>query len=175
MSQLTEFSVMAGVLAAVLANIAIWSPRRLWIKLAALAAAAFFLPVAYGGMSDLLGRPKPIALKWPSGANPVAEATVLAARMREGEAIFLWLGFEGLDEPRSYVLPWSEEMARQLHSARRQAEDSGAELRMRRPFETSWDPEEPKFYALPQRAPPPKADLSGDPMWFEKPEANPDG
>ena len=59
MEPLLILGVASGILAAVLVNIAIWAPRQLWIKLAALAAAASFLPIAYAGFAELLGRPKP--------------------------------------------------------------------------------------------------------------------
>jgi hypothetical protein len=38
----------------------------------------------------------------------------------------------------------------------RKAEEQGGDVRMRTPFEPSLDDREPKFYALPQPAPPPK-------------------
>ncbi len=41
----------------------------------------------------------------------LAEATVIAASVREEEAIFLWLQIDGVDEPRAYTLPWSRRAA----------------------------------------------------------------
>ncbi len=173
MEPLLILGVASGILAAVLVNIAIWAPRRLWIKLAALATAACFLPVAYAGFAELLGRPKPADLQWSEGNHD--EATVLAARMHEGEAIYLWLGFEGLDEPRSYVLPWNEAMARELHGARGEAEESGTELRVRLPLDADFTRNEPLFYAEPQPAPAPKALPTENPLWFQKPSAPSEG
>jgi hypothetical protein len=121
MDLLLSLGVTSGVLAAVLVNIAIWAPRRLWVKLAALATAAALLPVAYLGFAELLGRPKPAELQWSETGHD--RATVLAARMREGEAIYLWLGFDDLAEPRSYVLPWDDAAARELHGAQGEAEE----------------------------------------------------
>ena len=163
----------SGVLAAVLVNIAIWAPRRLWIKLAALATAACFLPIAYVGFAELLGRPKPADLQWSNDDHDAA--TVLAARMREGEAIYLWLGFQDLSEPRSYVLPWSEAMARQLHGAQGEAEQGGMEVRVRLPLDPDLVEDEPLFYAQPQPAPPPKALPSENPLWFQKPKVPSEG
>jgi hypothetical protein len=87
------------------AAIAIHAPRALSLKLAALALAALLLPTAYGSMVDLLGRPKPVAMAWAE--ERVGEATVLAASLREGEAIYLWLQLDGAPAPRAYVRPWS--------------------------------------------------------------------
>jgi hypothetical protein len=173
MEPLLILGVASGILAGVLVNIAIWAPRGLWIKLAALATAACFLPVAYAGFAELLGRPKPAELQWSERDHD--EATVLAARMREGEAIYLWLGFEGLDEPRSYVLPWNEAMARELHGAQGEAEESGTELRVRLPLDADLVESEPLFYAEPQPAPAPKALPPEHPIWFQRPSAPSEG
>ncbi len=173
MDLLLILGVTSGLLAAVLVNIAIWAPRRLWVKLAALATAAALLPVAYVGFAELLGRPKPAELDWSESGHD--RATVLAARMREGEAIYLWLGFDGLAEPRSYVLPWSEAAARELHGAQGEARESGAQLRVRLPLDADLLESEPLFYAEPQPAPPPKALPPEQPLWFQGPSLPSEG
>ena len=165
--------VASGLLAAVLVNIAIWAPRRLWLKLAALTTAACLALVAYGGFSELLSRPKPVSLQWNGGEE--GTATVLAAEMREGEAIYLWIGFEGLSEPRSFVMPWDEAAARQLHGAQGEAEESGMRLRVRLPMDAQLVEEIPLFYAEPQAPPLPKAQASENPPWFQKPSLPPEG
>ncbi len=173
MEPLLILGVTSGILAAMLVNIAIWAPRRLWIKLTALATAACFLPLAYIGFAELLGRPKPVELQWSRSDED--EATVLAARMREGEAIYLWLGFRDLGEPRSYVLPWNEAMARELYGAQGEAEETGGEVRVRLPLDADLIREKPLFYAAPQPAPPPKASSSEEPLWFQKPSTATEG
>jgi hypothetical protein len=143
-----------ALVAAALASLSIWSPRRLPAKLAALGATALLLPLTYASLAGLLSRPKPATLEWAQAQ--AAEAAVLGASIREGEGIYLWLQFPGIPEPRAYVLPWDRKLAQQLQEARRQAERNGSGLAMRMPFERSWDDREPKFYALPQPALPPK-------------------
>ena len=64
MTDLFVLAGAAGLLAAVLANIGFWAPRKLWIKLSALLTVAFFLPTAYAALTELLGRPKPVDLEW---------------------------------------------------------------------------------------------------------------
>jgi hypothetical protein len=59
-------------------------------------------------------------------------------------------------EPRAYQLPWDRRTAEQLQAAARAAAEQQAALRMRLPFEPSLDDREPRFYALPQPALPPK-------------------
>ena len=154
MTGLTELFAVVAVLAGLLASITVWSPRRLAVKLAALGAAMLFLPAAYAGLLDLLSKPKPVGLEW--WLRRAEAATVLGSSIREGEGIYLYLQIEGVPEPRSYVLPWDLALAQQLQAAAREAEEGEGPLRMRLPFESGYDDREPKFYALPQPAPPPK-------------------
>ena len=148
--------VAAVALAGLMCSVTIWAPRRLAVKVAALGLAAAVLPLGYASMAGLLSKPKPVRLEWLRTA--ATEASVLSASIREGRGIYLLLALPDAEEPRYYVLPWNEEMARQLQEARREAEDSGAQLAMREPFEgeRSIAEGQPKFYAKPQPAPPPK-------------------
>jgi hypothetical protein len=166
MDSLTVFFVVAGALVAVLANISVWAPRKVWVKATALLTTALFLPAAYISLADLLSRPKPIEIQW--GNLDLAEATVIGSSMKEGEAIYLWLGLEGLEEPRAYALPWDQEMAQQLYDAKRAAEAEGNGVRMSMPFERSWDKRERRFYAAPQPPTPDKHKQKDQPFIFEK-------
>jgi hypothetical protein len=85
------FFAAAGALAALLGLIAIWAPRRVWIKITALTTTALFLLVGYVSLVDLLSRPKPVDMEW-AHAN-AADAAVLGVHMEEDKAIYLWLGF----------------------------------------------------------------------------------
>ncbi len=165
MSNLTAYFVAAAALVAVLANISVWAPRKVWVKVSALVTTALFLPAAYISLADLLSRPKPIEFEW--GDLDVAEAAVIGASMKENEAIFLWLGIEGLEEPRAYVLPWDQEMAQQLYDAQRSAEAEGNGVRMSMPFERSWDKRERRFYAAPQPPVPDKHRQKDKPHIFQ--------
>jgi hypothetical protein len=160
MTELTYLFGIVALLAGVLSSITVWAPRRPAIKVLALGGATLFLPVAYAGFSQLLALPKPVAMEWWQ-AN-AAEATVLAASMREDEAIYLWLQLKNVPEPRAYSLPWQRELAEQLQAAQREAQESQSQVQMRLPFENSLDELEPKFYAMPQPQLPPK-DLDRQP------------
>lgn len=159
---------VVALLVAILATISIWSPRMVRIKLAALIVSAAMMPAAYAGFSELLSKPKPVELEWM--ARQVAEADVVAADMQEGEAIYLWLKYPGSKTPRAYVLPWSEQAARQLHGAQQKAEQEGSGVRMGKPFERSEDEDEPMFYAAPQQSMPYKHADGGDPVVVARPE-----
>lgn len=148
MSEIPGLFVVAVVLLGVLATHSIWAPRRMRVKLSALLTTMLFLPLAYAAMVLLLSKPKPVHLEWWQ-AN-ADEATVLGSSMREGHGIYLWLQMVDLVEPRSYVLPWSRELAQELQDALREAEENDTAVQMRLPFEPSLDNREPKFYAMPQ-------------------------
>jgi hypothetical protein len=154
MSDLPVLFAAAAFLAALLASVAVWAPRRLASKLLAVAASFLFLPTAWAAMADLMSRPKPVALEW--WLKHAADATVLGNLLEEERRIYLWLQLDGTAEPRAYALPWDRRLAEQLQKAEREAQEKQTALRMRLPFEPSLDDREPRFYALPQPALPPK-------------------
>ncbi len=147
------FGISAG-LAALLASVTIWSPRKVRIKVLAIVMFTLFVPASYMSLTNLLSRPKPADMEWEQ--RQLSEATVLGAHLREGHSIYVWLQVAGVEEPRSYVLPWSQELAEQLYGARREAESQGTAVKMRRPFIAEEDESEPVFYAPPQPMPPEK-------------------
>ena len=154
MTELSYLFMTTAALAGVLAMISVWSRHRSWIRAGALAVAALFMPLAYVSYAALLSKPKPVALEWWLGE--AGEATVLSSSIQEDVGIFLWLQLAEVSEPRAYVVPWSRDLAEQLQEAAREAEEQNGQLQMRLPFEPSLDELEPKFYAMPQPALPPK-------------------
>jgi len=158
------------VILALLCSICVWSPRRFPIKLAALTTSLLFIPVGYASLTELMSKPKPVELEW--WLARAQEATVLASTMQEGKGIYLWLQLPDVAEPRAYMLPWSRQVAEQLQKALQEAEAGKGGVGMRLPFEPSLDDREPKFYALPQPALPPK-DLNEPPAQrFAQPGTN---
>lgn len=154
MTELTYLFALVAVLAGLVASISIWAPRRLWIKLCAVASATLFMPAVYIALMQLLSMPKPVGFEWWHGQAD--EATVLASNLQEGKGIYLWLQLPDVPEPRAYVLPWSRDLAEQLQAAGREAVENRSGVQMRLPFEPSLEDREPKFYAMPQPALPPK-------------------
>jgi len=153
LSTIQWFSITTA-LVGILALIAILSPAKRRYKLCALLATALFLPLGYLLANDLLSRPKPLQLEVL--AQQLDKAVVSASVMKEGEAIYLWLQLEAVDEPRAYHLPWSEELAVQLHEAQRDAEEAGTEVEMEMPEGDTDDAERPMFQAQAPLPPPPK-------------------
>ena len=164
MTQVFHLFALSLGLAAALAAITIWSPRALWIKVGALGVTTLFVPLTYLSMTELLSRPKPVALEWTRG---LGEARVLGADLREGEAIFLWLRVPGTDDPRSYQLPWDQKLAEQLHKAQREAAQLGTDVRAKNLRRGPEGDEKPVFYARPQDALPPKHPPAFQPHVFE--------
>jgi hypothetical protein len=162
------FFVPAAVLATILANIGIWSPRGAWLKISAIAVAALFLPLTYGSISELLSRPKPVSLEWTRRTMP--EAKLISASLQEGKAIYLWLQTPESPQPRAYELPWNKELAKQLQAAQRQARKTRSGVRVRRPFDAVRDPRTPMFYAPPRKALPPKRRTREVPLNYTRPD-----
>jgi hypothetical protein len=144
------------------------APRKLWVKASAIGAAAMFMLVAYAGLADLLGRPKPVSLE--IAQRQAQEAIVLGTQVRGGRGIYLWLQLPEVKEPRAYALPWERMLAQQLLSAGREAERNGSDLRARLPFTRSRDRNEAMFYAPPQQAPPPKTPPGQAPLVYAHPQ-----
>lgn len=149
-----QWYIVAALLAGSLALIAILAPRRRLLKYTALLCTALFLPVTYLTVNDLLSRPKPLQIE--IARNHLQNAIVTASLMRENEAIYLWLQMPGVREPRSYQLPWNEQMAIDLHKAEREAEAEGTEVQMRMPEDDGIESEKPQFQATKRIPPPPK-------------------
>jgi hypothetical protein len=170
MTELTYLFAGVALLAGLISSISVWAPRQLWIKCAAVGAAALFMPTVYLSFAHLLSLPKPVALEW--WRDQAGEATVLGATMREEEAIFLWLALPGVAEPRAYQLPWSRDLAEQLQAAQREAESNRSQVQMRLPFEPSLDDREPKFYAMPQPRLPPKDLDPSAPQFYDREAGN---
>jgi hypothetical protein len=163
-----QYFALVALLAAGLASIAIWSPRRLLIRVGAVALATLFLPTAWAAMSDMMSRPKPIDFEWWHQAE--GEATVLSSQLREGDGVYLWLQISGAVEPRSYRLPWDRKLAEDLEKARAEAEKNGTPMKMRMPFERTYDKRDRKFYAMPQPALPDKPNRKGEePAFYQRP------
>ena len=168
MDNLIYLFAIVVLLAAGLATVSIWSPRRLGLKVMALALAGLLSASAYASYAELLSQPKPVSLEWAQ--RNAEEATVIAATYEENKAIFVWLAISGVDGPRSYVLPWSQAAAEQLQKAMREAEANGTGVQMSAPFESNRQEQGEVFYAAPQPARPDKTADSETPMEYEQPD-----
>ena len=137
------------VLSAALAMLAVWSRRSLAIRVIAVIALTAVLVLEYFALTDLLSRPKPAALEL--AGEQIDKATVLAASIEEGSAIYLWLRLPNIQQPRYYVMPWEQKSAVELQRAIRESRKTGQHVMIDLPFEPSIEIREaPRFYSLPQ-------------------------
>jgi len=128
------FYIFAGAIgvAAALASIAIWAPRKTPIRVAAVVIAALFIPIVYIQLIELLAKPKPMSYEWFE--RRAAKATVLGVSLHEGSAIYMWLRLDGAMEPRYYVLPWRQTLAERLQGAVEEAIGEHATVVITKPF-----------------------------------------
>lgn len=161
--------IASGIVFALLLGLFVFwvLPRgSFWRRSASVGLFIALIAVVYAGAIEMMSRPKEARLEWRSINN----ATLLGASLKEGEAIYVWLEVQGADEPRAYALPWSMEQAEQLQQAMSEAEANGTGVVVSDLFERSLDTGEPKFYAQPQPALPPKQTSGNAPMVFTQPE-----
>ena len=125
------FGAVLGI-AALLASIAIWSPRRTPVRTLAVILTALFVPIGYLGITELLSQPKPMQHEWFK--RHVDEATLLGVSLDEGRSIYLWLRLDDSLEPRYYVLPWQQQLAEKLQNLVDEAIRDGAAITISNPF-----------------------------------------
>lgn len=154
METLTLLSFGLVVIVVLLSVLITWAPRKFWVKVVGFMTILAFLVFGFTSMAELLGLPKPIKLEWFKKSTP--EAKVLWAKIVEGKEILLLLEVPKKPKPEYYTMPYDFEFAKQLQKALEEGKKHGTVPRVRLPFEWSWENREPKFYALPQPALPPK-------------------
>jgi hypothetical protein len=137
--------LLSALTATVLATFAIWSRKEAHIRgIGVFCAFVLFFGIVVGFV-EATGVPKQLRLE----ARNVEEAAVIAHEVTQTK-IYVWLRVPGMRNPMSYVMPWSERLAKELYDAKRQAENKGTGLMMAKPFEFSLETRDRLFYAAPQ-------------------------
>ena len=136
---LLPFFFFAAVLAAVLlATVAIWAPRRTVPRAAAVVLAVILIPASYVALTEILGRPKPVAHEWWSGQ--ATTAVLLGTTVDEGRAIYLWVQLDGERRPRYYELPWRRRLAESIQEATDEAIETRGRIEIKDFFsKRAWD------------------------------------
>ena len=145
MSNVFLYLIVIVLCTGMMTTVAVWHTRRVFARVSAL---ILFVIIVSCGMilcTVSLGVPKPAQIE----VVKAEKATIIAARLREGVAMYVLMMLPGNDEPRYYRLPWDQEMAQQLQKALEQAGEDGT-VEMTNPFEPTWDRLQPKFYPKPQ-------------------------
>lgn len=126
--------------------LAIWSRRDTWGRLATVLLFILGLPAIAAVAVESLGWHKPLALVWDL---PRGELRVLAAKLAQDEAIYLYIDDPVRSEPRPIILPWSNDMANHIQRLQDEAgPDANGQFMMR--YEPSLDTHAPQFHPLPQ-------------------------
>lgn len=130
--------------------LAIWS--RADTKGRAMAMVLFLLgvPAVAAATVETLGHHRPL---WTAYDLTAKDYHVLAAVMRQDEAIWLYLVDPGRAEPRPIVIPWSNELADNIQKAMDGAPEGQFILRYDQSLATEFS-----AHALPQRPEPPAKD-----------------
>jgi len=131
--------VIATFVIAALASLAIWAPRRPWVRVSALVVAAAAIPVCYVQFVEFLSKPKPQSFEWFQ--RNVEEAEILGVSLKEGKAIYMWLLLDGTTEPRYYEFPWNLKLAERLEEDIDTAATRQHRLMLKNPFQRRPDGE----------------------------------
>lgn len=146
MSPIIWLAVAVIALFAAAAWLAAWSRRDTWGRPAAVLLFFFGLPAIAAAGIEALGHHKPLRFAWDLGSG---EHRVLAVKMVQDEAIYLYLDDSGRLEPRPLVLPWSNEAANRIQKLQDEAgPEAKGQFLLR--YEPSLDVHRPQFHPLPQ-------------------------
>ena len=136
------------LLGCLLAIIAIWSRKKLQIRVAAVGVLIVLVLLNYTALIKLLGLPQPV--NYADDNSFQGDSVVLAASIDEGVAIYLWLRHRNHFEPRYYRMEWDEDAAIALKKAMDQSLRENKSVMMKPNYESSLEQKkEPLFYALP--------------------------
>ncbi|MEM7404782.1 MAG: hypothetical protein AAF458_05780 [Pseudomonadota bacterium] len=130
----TVFIVYSLSVAAVamLATIAILSPRKPIVRAVVVVLVLLALPAGYLAFTATLGLPRPIATKGFDEA--VQELTVLGVSFNEGVAIYLWVREDDHLEPHYLALPWRLSLAQRLQTSIDEAIRKRGSVRIQHPY-----------------------------------------
>lgn len=120
------YFIVCFMLAAVAGWAAVTSSGRLSRKIAALVALALLVPAGYGSIGELLGRPKPANSAWLEDFTTYH--TVIAWKIHEDKAIYLWLEMPDGQEPRVFAFPYDTATVSRLQKAGERAKSLASKL-----------------------------------------------
>lgn len=138
--------------------LAVWSRKDSWARPVAVALLVLGVLVIPAAGLQSLGHHRPLPLAWELTPG---DHRVLAAKLVQDVAIYLYLDDPARAEPWPLVLPWNNAMADKIQKMQDGAEgDAKGQFLMR--FKPSLDFNAPQFHAIPQ-----------PPMMPEKPRQEP--
>jgi len=127
----------------VLAWVTVWSRRQTRWRGAAVLVAVLAVPLTAAAGIEALSYARPLWAMWDMSG----QYRVLQGKLVKDVAIYLYADMADLGEPRSVVLPWSTETAKELQDLMDEPATGGQFLME---YEFSWDRNTPQFHPLPQ-------------------------
>jgi hypothetical protein len=153
MSYAVWLTLAVVALFAAAAWLAIWSRRDTWARPAAVVLFLAAMPTIAMAAVESLGWHRPIEFVWDLDQG---DYRVLAAKMVQDKAIYIYIDDDKRVEPRPLLLPWDNDTANAIQRALDGAPD-GSEGEFMMSYEPSIDMTEQQFHAVPpEPAPPPK-------------------
>lgn len=126
--------------------LAVWSRRDTWGRPAAMGLFLLGVPAITVAGVESLGWHKPMSLAWDLEAG---DHRVLAVKMVQDEAIYLYLDDGTRIEPRPLMLPWDNGTANRIQALMDESgPEANGEFMLR--YEPSLDISEQQFHPLPQ-------------------------
>jgi hypothetical protein len=126
--------------------LAVWSRRDTWARPAAVALLLLGIPTIAAAGIQSLGQHRPLTLAWELAAG---DYRVLAAKMVQDEAIYLYLDTPERSAPWPLTLPWDNEMANRIAKLQDEAQgDAKGQFMMT--YEPSLNTYGQQFHPLPQ-------------------------
>jgi hypothetical protein len=145
--------IAVAVLFACSAWLSAWSRRNTWGRPAAIVLFALGLPAIAAAGVQSLGQHRPMSMAWEIAAG---DHRVLATKMVQGVAIYLYLDTPERFAPWPLQLPWNNANAKRIQELQDSA-SSDAMGQFLFSYEPSLDVHPPQFHPLPQQpALPPK-------------------
>jgi hypothetical protein len=134
--------------------LAIWSRRDTWGRPGAIALFLIAMPTIGLAAVESLGFHRPIGLTWDLDEG---DYRVLAAKMVQDQAIYIYIDDGIRVEPRPLLLPWSNDVANAIQRALDGAPE-GSEGEFMMSYEPAIETDQQQFHPVPQEpALPPKA------------------
>ena len=136
-------------------SLTFWSRKKTHYKVLSIIIGLFCFLISYGTMLEVLSRPKPKNLELLN--KYTEELTLLHVNWLEGEAIYLLVQLEGLNEPRLYKFPWNAAQAQEYDEMLEKGRENGEEVKIVNPFyPTNAEERETLVYTSPAKPLPPK-------------------
>jgi hypothetical protein len=162
MSYAAIYFVMC-VLALWLACMLAWSAATRSQRWMGIVVAVAIMVLAYPAINKVLSHPRLVSSEWWQKRD--TQATLIAANVREGHGIDLWVMLPDSNRPRYYTMPWddqSHDFVKKLMKAMEQAKKDGTKVQLKGLFDYDWSGEREKPIT-PSPDPIPLPPMKGEP------------